>query len=193
MNEPPTKVQALQLPDEESDDEYQAVPKKIKKNTPSPSIAPQTTIAPAILDAGTVADQSAQTDEPEPSNTADATDDDWLRSRTNRLLDLMDPADIVPVAVASTPTEFGKQATGQDSEAPVAEAEAATGVEDEAEFEGFDDKPDPVLEAIRANGRLFVRNLPYSATEDDLREHFKPFGSLDEVRFCHFIVTLFFS
>jgi multiple RNA-binding domain-containing protein 1 len=43
------------------------------------------------------------------------------------------------------------------------------------------DKPDPILEEISKNGRLFVRNLPYTATEDDLRNHFQPFGSLEEV------------
>ncbi|URE45051.1 hypothetical protein MUK42_25200 [Musa troglodytarum] len=30
-------------------------------------------------------------------------------------------------------------------------------------------------------GRLFVRNLPYTATEDDLAEHFSQFGDLSEV------------
>jgi len=55
------------------------------------------------------------------------------------------------------------------------------------------DKPDPIIEAIKTNGRLFVRNLPYTATEDDLREHFQPFGALEEVRLeiSYFLFGLF--
>ncbi|KAJ2847335.1 Multiple RNA-binding domain-containing protein 1 [Coemansia brasiliensis] len=34
---------------------------------------------------------------------------------------------------------------------------------------------------IQETGRLFVRNLPYMATEDDLRQAFEPFGPLSEV------------
>ena len=36
-------------------------------------------------------------------------------------------------------------------------------------------------EAPEDSGRLFVRNLPYSATEDDLRKHFEEFGSISDV------------
>ncbi|XP_076939997.1 multiple RNA-binding domain-containing protein 1-like [Bidens hawaiensis] len=34
---------------------------------------------------------------------------------------------------------------------------------------------------VLQTGRLFVRNLPYTATEDDLREHFSKFGNLSQV------------
>ena len=36
-------------------------------------------------------------------------------------------------------------------------------------------------ESIAESGRLFVRNLPYTAQEDELEELFKPFGPLAEV------------
>ena len=36
-------------------------------------------------------------------------------------------------------------------------------------------------EWIRETGRLFIRNLPYTATEDDLRKYFEPYGHLSEV------------
>lgn len=39
------------------------------------------------------------------------------------------------------------------------------------------DKQQDVLES----GRLFVRNLPYTTTEDELREHFSKFGNVSEV------------
>ncbi|KAI3824603.1 hypothetical protein L1987_06067 [Smallanthus sonchifolius] len=34
---------------------------------------------------------------------------------------------------------------------------------------------------VLQTGRLFVRNLPYTATEDDLQEHFSKFGSVSQV------------
>ncbi|KAG2239680.1 hypothetical protein Bca52824_091519 [Brassica carinata] len=34
---------------------------------------------------------------------------------------------------------------------------------------------------VLQTGRLFVRNLPYTATEEDLMEHFSPFGEISEV------------
>ncbi|KAJ2705239.1 Multiple RNA-binding domain-containing protein 1 [Coemansia sp. IMI 203386] len=37
------------------------------------------------------------------------------------------------------------------------------------------------IEQIRETGRLFIRNLPYLATEDDLRSAFEKFGPLSEV------------
>lgn len=44
-----------------------------------------------------------------------------------------------------------------------------------------DEDEDDVLQT----GRLFVRNLPYTATEDDLREHFSKFGSVSQ---AHLVV-----
>ncbi|KAL8236003.1 hypothetical protein R6Q59_017084 [Mikania micrantha] len=46
------------------------------------------------------------------------------------------------------------------------------------------DEPSSSLEDeddVLQTGRLFVRNLPYTATEDDLRDHFSKFGSMPQV------------
>jgi multiple RNA-binding domain-containing protein 1 len=61
--------------------------------------------------------------------------------------------------------------------------------EETLEEEG-EENPDPTIEAIKSNGRLFVRNLPYSASEDDLRRHFEPFGPLEEVRISPFSLVI---
>jgi multiple RNA-binding domain-containing protein 1 len=166
--EPPTKVQAMELPEAESDEEYEKVPKKTRQKSP-PKVAPVEIPIPSVPET-TVDETPAVAETPVP---AEATDDDWLRSRTNRLLDLMDPEDIATTQRTSATVED----TTEDvvGEPPAAEDEV---MEDAQEDE---EKPDPVLEAIRSNGRLFVRNLPYTATEDDLREHFAPYGSLEEV------------
>lgn len=173
--EPPTKMQAIEVPEGESDGEYEAVPKKSKKKNPPPAAVPQTIPTPVVPAIPELADETGVE-----SILPSATDDDWLRSRTNRLLDLVDPDEI---GVAGT------GAVSYDAAQPVVADSMDTGEQDPDHGEGptvedqveEGEKPDPTIEAIKATGRLFVRNLPYSATEDDLREHFVPFGSLEEV------------
>jgi multiple RNA-binding domain-containing protein 1 len=165
--EPPTKIQAMEIPEGESDEEYEAVPKIAKNTTPPQPVEPAIVEPPAPL----------ETDKtPANANAPDATDDDWMRSRTNRLLDLMDPTDIaagtVHVEVMNAPMVDSTTNVPKSVESPVVEVDAD--IEEE--------KPDPIIEAIKSNGRLFVRNLPYTATEQDLREHFQQYGSLEEVR-----------
>jgi len=179
MMEPPTKVQALEIPEGESDGEYEAVPKRSRKKSPS-KVAAAAGPPPAAIG------QPMASEEPMVEPIApNATDDDWLRSRTNRLLDLMDPEDIVA----------GKNAesTSQNIE-PVAEikvnVDAPVSSDDKPAEETFENeeegKPDAIIEEIKKTGRLFVRNLLYSASEDDLRRHFEPFGPLEEVRISPF-------
>ena len=169
-NEPPSKIQAIEVPEAESDNEYESIPKKSRKSRPPKPAAPVSipTQAEPMVDI----------------NAINATDDDWLRSRTNRLLDLMDPEDIAPAQSSNTANV--EVVTAAD-EPIIDDEEQPEVVEEEHEEE----KPDPVFEAISANGRLFVRNLPYTATEEDLRKHFEPYGSLEEV--CMFPLLSFLS
>jgi multiple RNA-binding domain-containing protein 1 len=175
-NEPPTKIQAIELPEAESDGEYETVPKKLKrKASPEPPVAVVPVPLAGVPDGPVEAEIIAEPTAP------DATDDDWLRGRTNRLLDLMDPADITVSQVAPI-TEEAHPVVETTPDVPQVESpEKPPQVEEE--WEGIEDEaPDPVIEAIKSNGRLFVRNLPYSASEDDLRQHFAPYGTLEEVR-----------
>ena len=177
-SEPPTKVQAIEIPEGESDEEYEAVPKKLdRKKSPERRIPAD----PVPAASETVGPMGEDNPIPSPPTAPDATDDDWLRGRTNRLLDLVDPDDL-PL---NPGTSLNKNTE------PVAESNLETPMPDNPEeppqageeWEGIEDeKPDPIIEAIKSNGRLFVRNLPYSATEDDLREHFAPYGTLEEVQ-----------
>ncbi|KAI9771137.1 MAG: Multiple RNA-binding domain-containing protein 1 [Geoglossum simile] len=107
-------------------------------------------------------------------------DVDWLRSRTSRLLGLQDNVeDLGPTEIryASADTNSHSE-TGETRQGPL---ELTEGLEEEnAEERGGGDR-DAALEVINASRRLFVRNLSYGATEDDLRDQFSPFGSLEEV------------
>jgi len=184
MIEPPTKMQAMEIPEGGSDGEYETVLKKSRKKSPSRVTAPPMP-APIISTAEQSIIPGKAVVDPVPPN---ATDDDWLRSRTNRLLDLMDPEDMVGGGVG-TLTNENIELVAEIS----ADVDKPVNVDDvpaEDAFEEEEDKLDPTIEAIKTNGRLFARNLPYSASEDDLRQHFEPFGSLEEVRMlCFFSMS----
>jgi multiple RNA-binding domain-containing protein 1 len=176
-------MQAIEVPEAESDGEYEAVPKKPRKTSP-----PKATIQTELVAVSSIMERPTEGDEAVVAPAApDATDDDWLRNRTNRLLDLVDPEELVHSRVEANANESTVAETTTDE--PVTNEEPSI---EEEEFEGFEDeKPDPVIEAIKSNGRLFVRNLPYIASEEDLREHFETFGTLDEV--CLYFFVLFSS
>lgn len=198
VDEPPAKYAAL-VEEGASDDEYEVVPSRRKKSQPLENAKP---VVPIVSVANGGADGQPQTEpdiveepreEAVPTATsvvettpgATATDDDWLRSRTNRLLDLVDDEDIVPTTV---PLE------NQPSVPPVQEQEPevvdATLDEDQVMKDPTpqpdEDEPDTetkidTLDTVRKTKRLFVRNLPYSATEDELRSYFERFGDVEEV------------
>jgi multiple RNA-binding domain-containing protein 1 len=182
--EPPRKVQAVELPEAESDSEYEMVPKKSKKQYTPVQTAPSLALALTDEVEPSVAEQAEpQNAQPELIDGLEATDDDeWLRSRTNRLLDLVDPTDVV---AQSAPVEDTRPSIIPDEHATSAELDVPgdreSGDDKVIENDASQDKPDPTLEAIRTSSRLFVRNLPYTATEDDLRRHFQPYGTLEEV------------
>jgi len=92
-----------------------------------------------------------------------ATDNDWLRGRTTRTLDLVDPDEVqihqddeteAPEVVASGTPEENKPAPPQQEEAQITKV---------------------------PNARLFLRNLAFSVTDLDLRHLFQEFGKVQEV------------
>ena len=108
VEEPPRKVQAMELPEAESDSEYEMVPKKSKNKQLTPiTYAPPVVVVPiAEAEPLETGEAEIQGELPQASGGLGATDDDWLRSRTNRLLDLVDPTDI---AVKTVPEESLQQ------------------------------------------------------------------------------------
>ncbi|OTA87862.1 hypothetical protein M434DRAFT_80872 [Hypoxylon sp. CO27-5] len=176
--EPPTKY--LAVDEGASDDEYEVVPSRRKKTQPPENMQPSTTVANKIN-----SQPQAEMDVMEESPAA-ATDDDWLRSRTNRLLDLVDDEDIAPAAALST--DLPAIPSNQEEEQPevvdatVDEDQVMNDPDPESDLGESDaETKDEALETVRKTKRLFVRNLPYSATEDDLRSYFKRYGDVEEV------------
>lgn len=192
--EPPAKIQAIEAPGSgaESDDEYVAVPKKAKrKEASSKSVLPPEADAAAVpVQAPALVDSSNPNEEvSNPRNIVSqglVDGDDWLRSKTSRLLDLMDPEEIKAQTAKSAPADDDNAMDIDQISVDNGAADEPASVEETpriAPEEEATQEEDPTLDAIRANGRLFVRNLPYSASEDDLREHFAKYGSIEEVMF----------
>ena len=123
----------------------------------------------------------SQENKQEPLAQATAVSDaDWLRSRTSRLLGLMDDHDVQIMA----PPEDAPAEKSDLSDVPEL-------VKDHKVFDASiqTDEDVDVERAILENetvdnGRLFVRNLTYTITEEDLRKHFEDrgYGAIEEVR-----------
>lgn len=185
--------------DVRSDDEYEPVSKKRKgerkdvkdelageaakmgdvdhKNRESEPLIDQETEA--------VIDEAAAT-------TQVASDADWLRSRTSRLLGLTD--DDIALEPTVLPDVNESQKNEELNCGDMSDASTQIDVEDRNER--------PSTRAAQSQGtedtnidktRLFVRNLTYTTTEDELRRHFETgnYGNIEEVRFqfllcaCH--------
>ena len=92
-------------------------------------------------------------------------DFDWLRRKKNRTLDLLGDEERSPVSTTTLVDQPGIR------------AEAAPDMDDD--LEERDDNQ--LLEPQVSNGRLFVRNLAFTATELDLNELFSKHGRVAEV------------
>ncbi|KAL2023674.1 hypothetical protein VTK56DRAFT_1831 [Thermocarpiscus australiensis] len=163
----------------ESDDEYEDIPTRPPKR---PVQATSDHVETTATNTAT-GEPPAPTQPDEPVRTvpqvpADATDDDWLRSRTSRLLDLVDPDDAgfsarpsssaPPVTPASEPQEQPRDDSAADADALAEAAHKTESVED-------------AVKQVEKTSRLFLRNLSYTVTEDDIRDYFSKFGTLEEV------------
>ncbi|KLU81285.1 multiple RNA-binding domain-containing protein 1 [Magnaporthiopsis poae ATCC 64411] len=175
---------AMAALDGESDDEYEEIPFRPAKKVAVEEASVGRATRPDTASEAAMEVQVQPLPEPTDSDTgtrdAAATDDDWLRSRTNRLLDLVDADDpdavpapqVVPSPLPPTPSvDDAEQPTGMEQ--PRQDRRMPSGSEK--------GRAGDALDLVRKTSRLFVRNLPYSATEDDLRSHFERFGSIEEV------------
>lgn len=175
---PDAAGEKILIPEDESDDEYQVIAKKPK---PASELSEPLISAPA--DSKNEAKVLTEPDAMDVDNIvedcetpADASgpvsDADWLRSRTNRVLDLVEDDEIM----VDDPRPTTKAA---EQQTPPAVAEQSPESQDAAE-DSIHTAPTEE-DKIRETGRLYIRNLHYDVTEDDLRSHFSRYGTLEEV------------
>ena len=171
-----------------SDDEYEVVPRKAKRTkVDDPPVEDQpveTIMEEAETTPAANAEENGQQDIAPKGPVSDA---DWARSRTSRLLGLLDddeeeeennrpkarvasasPSDMEDVE----PTKSGssKATTTTDTPAPAAATDDSAQPNADAEPTG-----------VRASMRLFVRNLPYDVQQEDLQSEFASYGNVEEV------------
>jgi multiple RNA-binding domain-containing protein 1 len=173
-----------------SDDEYEEVPRKNKRTKvdPSPNEQAQVeaTSAEVAVPSTNQVEETAQ-DNAAAGNAA-VSDADWARSRTSRLLGLLDDDEEEeeeagrPKARAASvsssemedaaPSKAGPTRTPTTATEPVPAPPPVDPTQPDTETEPT---------GVRASMRLFVRNLPYGVQEDDLQAEFAPYGNLEEV------------
>ena len=121
---------------------------------------------------------------------APVSDSDWLRSKTSRLLGLLDEEeqaefDSKPVEEEKTASPVEPQvhtdSRPDEESVPQDTKEQEDGKTEEEEAP----ENDPNVDLIRSSARLFIRNLPYDTTDSDLEPTFTPFGKVEEVS-CFF-------
>lgn len=142
-----------------------------------------------------VVDQSGEDGEKETSMQEDTeaaeeagpvSDADWLRSKTSRLLGLLDEDEQVEFEQhqVDEPAQSPGRNNDESRNAVIENigAQDATNDDDAAQTTPEQDQEqDQNIDLIRASARLFVRNLAYDTREADLQPLFATFGKIDEV------------
>ena len=139
----------------------------------------------ARVRAKSIDDGASQHDtQPHPQAGPSAKDEDWLHSRTSRLLDLEDE-NRNEDALASEQRPDNEQQGGGEAvlRQPSTDASSQSGVKDGLAPEITEASPPTQADKVHGAARLFVRNISYTATEDDIRAHFETVaqGFIDEV------------
>ncbi|KAK0933325.1 Multiple RNA-binding domain-containing protein 1 [Friedmanniomyces endolithicus] len=169
------------MADGQSDAEYEVVPRKakrVKAQEESKATSVPVEAVPLI-----VHEEPAEDAIPKPT----ASDADWARSRTSRLLGLVDEDEEEVMQRnerLSADMEDSPPPATRDSEPQQAPDNTAhTSAERAATSTTVPEIDIPSTESQGTN-RLFVRNLPFNVQEDDLTAEFEPYGELEEVHLC---------
>ena len=174
---PASPTENIVAPEGDSDNEYQLLTKKPKTNHQEAPV--EAALHPTLLQPDTEKDGDLEGEQTVPEDQTDILEDeappvsdaDWLRSRTNRTLDLIADDDEDP---PQEPSDNYKEdeAVPQAGDTQIEAPKPADKVEEAASSEE---------DRIHQTGRLFIRNLHYDVTDADIRGHFDRYGSLEEV------------
>lgn len=187
------------IPEGQSDGEYEEVPTKAKRtkrdrNVDQPNVTADTTSllaaqpeqqADVALDASL--EPARDTDEVPAAAVSDA---DWARSRTSRLLGLLDDAEDDVGTATRQQDDHMSGASDNESEMPTKGLDRPQNDGDATHSmptpPSDDHEPaagvlDVEESAVRSSMRLFLRNLPYDVRREDLEAEFAPFGDIEEV------------
>ncbi|KAF2219072.1 hypothetical protein BDZ85DRAFT_60774 [Elsinoe ampelina] len=160
-----------------SEDDVQVISRS-KKARPTEETLPEGAPAATNHDKETQDEEAAGHGNQSALLPAASTDADWLRSRTNRVLDLQQAQMEDSEQVQSGDAEPTLEPLATEGEIP----EALRGGVEADQVGDQESEPRGEIEVkIRDSSRLYVRNLSYSTTEEDLRDLFGAHGELAEV------------
>lgn len=117
--------------------------------------------------------------ESHPEELPSQSDADWLRSKTSRLLGLLDEKEEAEQADMGDGNRNTSTKDGSRDYHPEEILPDQHSIPDEVAMDTSN--IDANSDLIRTTGRLFVRNLAYSASEADLQPLFSRFGKIEEV------------
>lgn len=158
----------------QDDSAYEDLPRNTKKQKQEPltptSISDAAPSDENILEKDTAADlHAAGVGNAHHEDTQTLSDDAWARCHTHRLLDRVEvekdraPQPQVPATKTHIEPSSTKSKPIEHEEGPVME------------------EKDETSKLVRSSMRLFLRNLAYNTTNEDLEAEFSPFGHLEEV------------
>lgn len=177
---PPADTQDAE-PEDPVEEPSSAQRKKAKVDEPVADSKPE----PMVIDGTGKEDNPEPTEQnpPDPQPQEPVSDADWLRSKTSRLLGLLDEEEQAEFdAKAQQKADEQKADASKEAEAEPDQTPVSRNTEDK----GTDEiEVDVNINLIRSSARLFVRNLPYDAKEADLESFFAPFGKIEEVSTFH--------
>jgi multiple RNA-binding domain-containing protein 1 len=190
-------TQVVEVPEDESDDDYQVIAKKPKTTDEAPpaintSAAPATSAPQPNINATSIepvqnVEDMEGVEEGGEAERGPVSDADWLRSRTNRVLDFVE--DDEPSSATSQPQAQATPApTPTPVQPPIPEYAAQPDEAEQHEAPPEEVPNSAEVEKIRDTGRLYLRNLHYEVTEEELRQHFAKYGSLEEVSVFYFSI-----
>lgn len=169
------KGKKLPAEDGESDDEYQAISKKQKRMAAHTSTAGDRE--------GLEESLKFESQNPSSAPEADRQDDsNWLKSKTGQLLGLDGDEE------ANADANSHPRRRSSSAESAVGGVELDAKADDTADtpptpVEEMNEQPmDDAEKQIRNSKRLFLRNLPFTITEEALTDQFSTFGPVEEVR-----------
>lgn len=194
-SEQPTPAINQPTEDNSVTEELPSHPKKARIQEPSTGASkeqPQPMAVDSGADEGD--DTPAQEETEEPEEAGPVSDADWLRSKTSRLLGLLDEEELADFEQhkAEEPTEPPRRINVESRTAAIENigsenvvSEPATNDDDVAQEIPEREEQEPIndqnIDLIRASARLFLRNLAYDIKEADLQPLFAPYGKLEEV------------
>lgn len=195
------------------EEEIQELPSHRKKarTEEHPTVAEPEQPEPMVIDKS---EEEEVQETPEQDNSAEPeveaapiSDADWLRSKTSRLLGLLDEEEqdefdqhkaAAPIATTTTVSTKVASPASSDDELPQRDEESRTAAIEKIAPNTTDvdsitkaTPEDPNIDLIRNSARLFLRNLAYDTTESDLQPIFERFGKIEEV--STFFLTWFFN